>query len=922
MQRLFKTNKSQASIDDPQTAQAQAHPDPHLHHQQSSSQQGGRQQQLYFDREQQQQQYSQQSSPPQQFYQGQPPGPDSHNQPQPQARPGAPPHLNRSQSGRDSSISEVYGTQRPQVNIVPPKVQSPISRELHDLGLIRLPDESLPVPGQTQFGKSTSVRTSDDKEHKRSKRNIISSLLKDKSKDEDKHREKEKENNSGERKSIGRSSSVHLLRKSHPAPEQTPRDSYSTQTSPQSQHPSRQSAYYPQPPTEPADPRASQVIDPAQYEQQQQQPQQGQGQYDSPQSQFAHQSVDYAEDAPHFSPQQEQYQAYHQEETANSSDQYLPYQPPKPGNGESDSYSHLRPPSQASLGPPSPINTPAQIHASGIDSRPSTAATTNRFSAQSLTQGQQQTLQVGMARGDNSNGSIRQQLSQREPRSDEQNYQGQNQADPRVRMSQQQASEQGRNTPPPRSREDITQLDFNSLLARYEELQAKYSKVKRYYFEREAQVTQLQNTVANQRLSMSKTSLDDAQYTARFERLSQAINNLSFNIRKNWRAIPPWLRHVCNQDAHTVGTKEMTAVGRACITRWLYESIFQHTFHPGIEPSLSAQLKRVEHNLRRGGQAGSLLSEEQRDDLTTKITTWRLTTIEGLQDMLSSQQAEHYIETMNKHYTHQLTESLKANLTDPPPPGLVEGVGMIVGQAIGIASNIPLESRDICIEYFMPGTPLNEAYMKLEPQIVALTNPGPDERLLQQQAAEAKARADAEGDHLSTASTDDGPRDRDVEAEIREAAGKAASQQPGGGAQGRNESVASNSSQATIKGASDKHSKKGGLFGGFGGKKPSVSSRGGERPEGVSGSGRGEADEERGNARHSMAVDPALVSAAMENEGRIRFAAFVAVEVRSKGASPATATNTAGGKEAGSAAGGASPPPSVNVLFKAPVYGY
>jgi hypothetical protein len=490
-------------------------------------------------------------------------------------------------------------------------------------------------------------------------------------------------------------------------------------------------------------------------------------------------------------------------------------------------------------------------------------------------------------------------------------------------MSQQQASEQGRNTPPPRSREDITQLDFTSLLARHEELQAKYSKVKRYYFEREAQVTQLQNTVANQRLSMSKTSLDDAQYTARFERLSQAINNLSFNIRKNWRAIPPWLRHVCNQDAHTVGTKEMTAVGRACITRWLYESIFQHTFHPGIEPSLSAQLKRIEHNLRRGGQAGSLLTDEQRDDLTTKITTWRLTTIEGLHDMLGSQQAEHYTETMNKHYTHQLTESLKANLTDPPPPGLVEGVGMIVGQAIGIAANIPLESRDICIEYFMPGTPLNETYMKVEPQIVALNNPGPDERVLQQQAAEAKARAEAqEGDQMSTASTDDGPRD--VEAEIREAAGKAASQtaqQPG--QQGRNESVTSNASQATIKGSGDKQSKKSGLFGGFVNKKPSMSSRGGDRAEGANTLSRAEGDDERGNVRNSMAVDPAsMVPPAIANEGRIRFAAFVAVEVRGKGPGTAPASSANSGKEPGSAAAGASPQSSVNVLFKAPVYEY
>ena len=709
MQRLFKSNKSQASIEDPQTHQAHRDPaDPHLRHQQQP--QAGRQQQQqqppYPDHHQERQHplYPQSSSQQQQQPQGfvepryQRQGQDLQSQSQAQPHPASPPHLGRSQSSRTSSIADLYGNQRPQVNIVPPL--SPQQAFV--------PEGPAPVLGQTQFGRSTQVRTIEDKEHKRSKRSIISGLLKDKSKDEERQREKEKENHS---KAIGRSSSVHLLRKSHP-PEPAARESYSTQTSPQSQHPSRQSAYYPQPPTEISDPRASQAVDQTTYEQYQR----NQGQFESPQSQLTHQSVVYAEDAPHFSPQQEQYQAYHQTESANTSEHYLPYQPPpsRSDNAESDPYHHLRPPSQTSLGPPSPISTPAQLQLGSPDSRPSTAAT-NRYSAQSVTQGQQP-LQGAMARGDPPNGSIRQHLSQREPRSgSEDQSQHQSQPVPSMRMSQQ-GSEQGRSTPPPRSREDISHLDYNQLLQRHEELQAKYSKVKRYYFEREAQVTQLQNTVATQRLSMSKTSLDDAQYTARFERLSQAINNLSFNIRKNWRAIPPWLRHVSNQDAHTIGTKEMTALGRACITRWLYESIFQHTFHPAIDPSLSAQLKRVEHNLRRGGQAATLLTDDQRDDLTTKITTWRLTTIEGLQDMLASQQAEQYTETMSKHYTHQLTESLKANLTDPPPPGLIEGVGMIVGQAIGIASNIPLESRDICIEYFMPGTPLNETFMKVEPQ--------------------------------------------------------------------------------------------------------------------------------------------------------------------------------------------------------------
>ena len=919
MQRLFKSNKSQASIEDPQTHQAQS-ADPHLPHQnqpQAGRQhqpQAGRQQHPYLNQQQHQHSLYPQTPPQQQPQasvdpRGQDQGQDLQFQSRGQPRPGAPPHLGRSQSSRNSGIPDLYETQRPQVNIVPPVSQQ------QDIG----PAGPAPIPGQTQFGRSTQVRTLEDKEHKRSKRSIISGLLKDKSKEEERQREGEKENQAAERKAPGRSSSVHLLRKSYPS-EAASHESYSTQTSPQSQHPSRNSVYYPQPPTDIRDSRASQGVDQTTYEEYER----NQAQFDSPQSPHTQKPVDYAEDAPYFNSQQEQYKTFYQHESGNSSEHYLPYHPP-PSRSESDPYQHLRPPSQASLGPPSPISTPGQPQLGGPESRPSTAAT-NRYSAQSATQGQLP-LQGAMARGDPPNGSIRQQLSQREARSDEQSqYQSSNQPDPRARMSTQ-VSEQGRSTPPPRSREDIGQMDYTQLLQRHEELQAKYSKVKRYYFEREAQVTQLQNTVANQRLSMSKTSLDDAQYMARFERLSQAINNLSFNIRKNWRAIPPWLRHVCNQDAHTIGTKEMTAMGRACITRWLYESIFQNTFHPALEPTLSAHLKHIEHNLRRGGQAGTLVTDEQRDDLTTKITTWRLTTIEGLQDLLASEQAEQYTESMSKHYTHQLTESLKANLTDPPPPGLSEGVGMIVGQAIGIASNIPLESRDICIEYYMPGTPLNETYMKVEPQIVPLSNPGPNERMLQQQVADAKVRAEAqEGDQMSTTSAEGGARDRDVEAEIREAAGKAAlhtAQQGSAGPQGRNDSVASNNSQITLKGQTDKQSKKSGFLGGFVNKKPSMSARGGDRPEiNKPTATDNEGEDPRSNARNSIVVDPSSMAVPPgTNEGRIRFAAFVAVEVRGKGpgANVLAANN---GREAGSAATGATPPSSVNVLFKAPVYEY
>lgn len=901
--RLFKSshNKSQASIEDRLSASRDPSP---------TQGAGFPDSQHYFDHQPYSHQQQQQQQPlPQPApllietqYQGAPA--------QSQVEPPPVQRLSRSQSGRIPSSGDLYPSHATNPNNLPALSQQQIV----------VPEGPAPVPGQTTFGQSRQVRTIVDKEPKRSKLSFITGLVKDKGRDEEKEREKEKENAHPERKGLGRSSSVHLLRKSHPL-DHASREASSTQTSPHYQ--TRHSAYYPPPPTDTSAPgQIHPTADQPQYESYHR----PQGQFDSPQSQLTHQSLEYAEDTPHFSPQ-DQYQAYRQSESASTSEHYLPYQPQphRPSNVESDPYQHLRPPSQASLGPPSPIANPP--HSVLLpDSRPSTAAT-NRYSTQSTNQGPAQPLGV-MARGDPTNGSHRQQLPQREPRPEE-HTQYQSQQDPRVRMSQQ-VSEQGRSTPPPRSREDISQLDYHQLLQRHEELQAKYSKVKRYYFEREAQVTQLQNTVASQRLSMSKTSLDDAQYTARFERLSQAINNLSFNIRKNWRAIPPWLRHVCNQDAHTVGTKEMTAVGRACITRWLFESIFERTFHPGIDPGLSAQLKNIERHLRRAGQTGMLLSDEQRDDLTTKITTWRLTTIEGLQDVLSSPQAEQYSENLNKHFTHQLTESLKANLTDPPPMGLSEGVSMIVGQAIGIASNLPLESRDICIDYFMPGTPVNETYMKLEPQITPLANPGPDERLLAMQAAHAQAQAmqeAQEGDGMSTASTDDGPRERDVEADIREAAGKAASQSAqqassgaAGGLGGRNDSVASAGSQATIKNSNDKQLKKPSFLGGFVSKKPQQGARGENRGEGAGNNG----EEQRGNVRESMAVDAAqLIPPPGANEGRIRFAAFLAVEVRGKGPSAVPSSGSGNsGKEPGSAAAGGVSPAAVNVLFKAPVYEY
>jgi hypothetical protein len=410
--------------------------------------------------------------------------------------------------------------------------------------------------------------------------------------------------------------------------------------------------------------------------------------------------------------------------------------------------------------------------------------------------------------------------------------------------------------------------------------EAKYSKVKKYYFEKDAQVTQLQNTVANQRLSMSKTSLDDNEYATRFSRLDGAINNLSFNIRKHWKGIPPWLGPFVNRDAHTVGTKEMTAVGRACITRWVVDEILDRYFHPSIEAGLSSQLKIIEKNIRRNAQNSAIQSDEHRDDLTTKLTNWRLTTLEGLQDSINGAQANEYRNVLTQGLSEKLTASLQMNLTDPPPPGLDSGVGMIIELAIGIAANLPIESRDVCIEYFMPGMPIVDAYMKLEPGMPPLVNPA----IVTPQSEFNSLGEQGDGESIgSKLSAEDRERERDpaaIEAEIREAAAKG-TQTTG---QSRSDSVS---------GVSSKDKKKQSFLGGLVNKKPPPTGGEGGRGAGQAGMVDREAQEKAERERERERE--------REKEGTIRFAAFVAVEVRGKG---------------GGASGGG------NVLVKAPVYAH
>ncbi|KAE9379324.1 hypothetical protein N431DRAFT_397594 [Stipitochalara longipes BDJ] len=291
--------------------------------------------------------------------------------------------------------------------------------------------------------------------------------------------------------------------------------------------------------------------------------------------------------------------------------------------------------------------------------------------------------------------------------------------------------EQGRSTPPPAPAE----RDVNDA---YKELLTKYKKVKGLYFDKTAQVEQLQNTLANQRLSQSRTSLDDSEYMTRFQRLDGATTNLAFNIRKDWRSIPPWLVPYVNQDALKIGKQEMTAVGRAAITKFLVEEVFNRTFHPGLETELSLSLKTIEQNIRRFSPA--LNNQEESDALTAKVVQWRLATLEGLKDVLSSPTAEENKEQFKRIATTNLTASLLSYLQEPVPAGIEDSAHMIVELAVSIAANLPLESRDISIVYPMPGDMLQPMIMKVETGIPALENPGIDA------SSEADAASTGSGD--------------------------------------------------------------------------------------------------------------------------------------------------------------------------------
>ncbi|KJR88696.1 uncharacterized protein SPSK_06924 [Sporothrix schenckii 1099-18] len=313
------------------------------------------------------------------------------------------------------------------------------------------------------------------------------------------------------------------------------------------------------------------------------------------------------------------------------------------------------------------------------------------------------------------------------------------------------ASTDGRTSPQPSTGDrDAPVADSEKAL---KELALKYKNVKRLYFEGKSQIDQLtgqiehlQNAIANQRMSQSRTALDDSEYATRFNRLNGAITNLSFNIRKDWEGLPKWIEPYASPEALKTGKQEMTAVGRAIICRWVVECVFNRCFHPGLDPELSHQLKEIERNIR--GSSKKFGSQEEFDALTYKIISWRMATLEGLQDTLSRPESNENRVKFTQQAVADLTSYLYQYMSETPPPGVDGSASMIVELAVGIASNLPMESRDVVVSLPMPLDYVSPQWMDVEKQGLPPLNTGAD--------------GDAEQDE-DDAATDDGVAGNDDE---------------------------------------------------------------------------------------------------------------------------------------------------------------
>lgn len=161
----------------------------------------------------------------------------------------------------------------------------------------------------------------------------------------------------------------------------------------------------------------------------------------------------------------------------------------------------------------------------------------------------------------------------------------------------------------------------------------------------------------------------------------------------------------------------MTAAGRAFISCWLVEEVFEKYFHPDLDIELSLQLKTIQNNIRR--LAPPPQSTQEDEAISARITNWRLTTLDGLRDRLQPAQDNnrtHLIEMLKEN----LMSAIVVHLQDPPMSDLEGGIHMIIELAVSIATHLPLESRQVQIDYFMPDELFRNDIMKIETGIPAL----------------------------------------------------------------------------------------------------------------------------------------------------------------------------------------------------------
>lgn len=267
----------------------------------------------------------------------------------------------------------------------------------------------------------------------------------------------------------------------------------------------------------------------------------------------------------------------------------------------------------------------------------------------------------------------------------------------------------------------MTPSQVQALMTEFDTLQGKYRKVKNLYFERAAEIERLQNTMANQRMSQSRTTLDDNQYASRFERLDGAIKNLAFEIRQSWKVIPGWLQPVVNPGAEVKGGREMTVVGRAAMSRWVVDEILDRYFHPGLEPNVSWNLKAIENGIRRNSPQPQSIEED--DNLSAKVCTWRMSTIDGVRPMIEGPIGKENIEKLKASLEEKLMASLAMHLNEPLPPGLPGGVNTIIDISVGLLENLPLESRDVRVWYPLPGEKFDAVFMRGETGLQPLVTP-------------------------------------------------------------------------------------------------------------------------------------------------------------------------------------------------------